>query len=361
MVGVFIFLWKEGRLRHILTSVKGSIYIIAFCALGIMVPVFYGNWLGLAVGLAMCLIFIFALYARTVMTKPLLNRVIDISCVASVWCLGVAVVQQLIFTEPSYRACATFMNPNYYATMIEFVVLLAVYRLLGNLRWPNRLFYLGVIGANIVGLYLCDCRTAWFALFLGIPVLLLINKRYKALALQLIFTAAFLIALPWLPNLLPRLGSVGSSFDVRQSIWVTAIQGFLASPLFGEGGLTYQHIFRELGGYPTNHAHNLLLELLLNYGIAGVCLIAAYLMDNLKPLVRMLKQRSDPRLLSLIVATIVAVAAHGTMDATVFYIQTGMMLAVVLSCADVQGNPVAIQRRPLYGMEPNPLLHYYVE
>ena len=86
-----------------------------------------------------------------------------------------------------------------------------------------------------------------------------------------------------------------------------------------------------MGGYPTNHAHNLLLDLLLNYGIAGVCLIAAYLMDNLKPLVRMLKQRSDPRLLSLIVATIVAVAAHGTMDATVFYIQTGMMLAVVLS------------------------------
>ena len=339
LVGAFIYLVKTGKLKNAIVRVSGSLYIMAFCGLSILVSSYYLNWHGILIGIGMSLIFGFGMYVRTVMTKPLLETILKICCIASIFCCGVAIAQQLVMAhDASYRASSTFYNANYYATIIEFVVIFCSYKLMQEHTKKQRLLYIATILVNVLGLYLCDCRTVWAAIIAGIVMMLFFARKYKAILIAIGASCVFVIALSFLPSLFPRIDSIESSFEVRESIWITALKGIVANPIFGQGGATYGQIYSFYGGHPTFHAHNLFLDPLLNFGIVGTSLLIVYLVRNCYPILKMYTKKTDPQLFSMLVGILCCVLVHGMMDTTVFWIQTGLLFMILLGSAGIYGN-----------------------
>jgi len=343
MLFLLIYLIKNNRLKTVLASVSGSYSIIAFCLISFIVSLSFKNWIGMLIAIAMCAIFIISMYIRTMMTRKLFETILDLSCLLSFVAFIVAVVEQLVMSgDDKFRASSTFLNANYYATMIEFIVIVAVYKLIHQTTAKQKLFYTLTIIVNIVGLYLCDCRTAFIVIACCVAIILLLNRKYKPFALFALSGLLIIAIFSIYPNILPRAYLVDASLTTRVSIWKTSIRAILQNPLFGEGGSTYLRIYTQFGGHQALHAHNLFLDPLLNFGIVGVSLLAIYLIENLRPILRMHNTLHDKKRFYLLVTIVLAVLLHGITDITVFDTQVGLFLAVFLSVAGITESETAL-------------------
>ena len=336
---IFIYLFSRKKLRATLFAIKGVRYLAVFLPLCLIVPLIHQNWQGLIIGIGLCFIVVVALYIRAIMTKRLFEQMIRVACMMSIYCFIVALGQKLtMWNVAEYRSCSTFYNANYYAAIIEFVVIFCVYRFLNSRTRNDQWFYALTAFMNMGGLLLSGCRTALAAIFAAVFIMLLINKRYKLMWLQLALGVICVGALILAPELFSRADTIESSLEVRESIWRAALRGIIDYPLFGRGSVAYSTIARMYGGYMAPHAHNLFLDVLLNFGIVGTVLLAGYLKNCFRPIYEMYNQKRDPKLFSAIFAIIIAVLVHGITDVSIFGLQTGMLLMLVLSSAGVYEN-----------------------
>lgn len=99
--------------------------------------------------------------------------------------------------------------------------------------------------------------------------------------------------------------------------------------------MTYFHIYKQYGGHPTQHAHNVILDPILSHGVIGVLIMGVYFGSNLKEIYRLFVRRIDLRLCSLIVACILTVLIHGMLDYTVYWVQTGLLFLLILSSSSI--------------------------
>ncbi len=287
------------------------------------------------IAVAMAVIFLIAMYVRSVMTRALFEKIIDVSIMASIYCFGVAIFQQLIHWGDNYRADSTFFNANYYATIIEFVILFCVYRLFSDSPMKRKVYHSAIILINIFGLYLCDCRTAFIVLAFSVMVMMIFMRKFKELFIFLGVGLAAMASLYFIPELFPRGKQLDGDIGIRILIWKTSVKGILESPLFGQGGGTYGHIFAKFNGHPAPHAHNLLLDPLLNFGIVGFAMLLKYLKTNLTSIFQMYGNRQDQDKFCLCAAVIACVVFHGMFDITVFGLQTGLLLVVFLGVGGI--------------------------
>ena len=240
----------------------------------------------------------------------------------------------VIEDSPKNRVNSTFFNANYYAMMIEFLVLICVYKMMQVKTKRRIIFYIVTILANLFALYLTGCRTAWVPFVVTIPFMFLMNKRfgYFTATMSAIGTGGIAILLK--PEVFQR-ASIFTDFLKRAKIWTTAVKGIEAHPLLGEGPLTYFHIYKQYGGHPTQHAHNVILDPILSHGVIGVLIMGVYFGSNLKEIYRLFVRRIDLRLCSLIVACILTVLIHGMLDYTVYWVQTGLLFLLILSSSSI--------------------------
>jgi len=292
--------------------------------------------MGAFIAVGMFAIFLISMYVRTVMTRELFERMMDLSIIGSVFCFAIAVLQQIFnLNDTSARTGSTFLNANYYATIIEFVVLFCVYRLINRPDAKKRLYYASIIFINICGLYLCDCRSAFLVLFVTIAVYLAVSAKAKALYIFLAITGILGAAICFIPGLFPRGDQMGSDFMTRLSIWETSLKGIMDYPVFGKGGGTYALICSLYGGHTAPHAHSIFLDPILNFGIVGVGLFAVYVKENARSLKKLHFTEKDRTLYYLVLAILLSVLLHGLMDITVFGIQTGLLFTMVFSVAGI--------------------------
>ena len=308
----------------------------------LIVPFFvsavYNNYMGMLYSMLVLAAVICAFYLRSVMTGSLFNRMMDAACVASIFCAGLAFLQKaaLFSTAPDYRPTSVFSNANYYGMMIEFLVLIALYRLFTNSK--ERVFYSVVIAVNLLGLYFCASMSSCMGLLCAVLVMFYLKKYYKWMGLFLalaVFAAASSLLFP---ILFPRVEAIDTTFGQRLSIWAAAIQGIQSHPIFGMGPTSYQMIYRVFDGYQTYHWHNLLLDTLLNYGIIGTGAMGLYIFVQCKILWLRFRNHICNEMNILLTAAFAAVIAHGVTDVTVYWIQTGMLFLILFSstgiCAD---------------------------
>lgn len=97
------YLIKKGMLGEIIRTVPRGKALVAFALLGAAVSLLRGNWVGLLASAGVLCVALVALYVRSIMTRPLLKRVIRTACVASILCLPVAIVQLALSGDPSFR------------------------------------------------------------------------------------------------------------------------------------------------------------------------------------------------------------------------------------------------------------------
>ena len=311
-------------------------FLLGFLIIPFFVSATYNNYWGMIYAIMIFAIVICGFYVRSVMTRPLFNNVLDLACVASVTSALFAIYQKVssYATAPTYRPISVFHNANCYGMMIEFMVIICMYRIFTNVRYKN--LYLAVIGVNLIGLYLCASLSAFAAMSFAVMTMLFFKGRYKMIIALLLFAATFVAVGIAFPSIFPRgLEAIDSTYGQRISIWTTAIKGIQQHPLLGTGALSYQMIYEQFGGYKTYHCHNLILDTLLNFGFVGFGAISLYAYTQLKLLILRFKNNICSNMIILLVAALTAIAIHGMTDVTIFWIQTGMLFMLMFSSTGI--------------------------
>lgn len=344
--GIAIMTMINCKVRSKAFSSPYSKFLLGFLIIPFFISAIYSNYWGMLYAIVILAVATCAFYVRSVMTRPLFDKVMDLSCVASIWCAVIAVYQKVTAygAAPKYRPISVFHNANCYGMMIEFIIIIAMYRIFTNKR--GKKFYLAVIGANLVGLYLAASCSAFIATACAVMTMLVMKNRY-ALALGLVFAAASFLTIGVIfPSIFPRgLEAIDSTCGQRLSIWTTAIKGIARHPIFGTGALSYQMICEQLGGYKTYHCHNLVLDTLLNFGFVGFGAIGVYVLTQLKLLWLRFKNNIGNNMNILFTAALVATAVHGMTDVTIFWIQTGLLFIFMFSAMGIGSECLESQLR----------------
>ncbi len=184
-------------------------------------------------------------------------------------------------------------------------------------------------------LLLTACRTAWPALAAGVLVILIIDKQYKACLAIMAGVILACVYFVFNPSKFPRVDNIIAYFGTRQGIWDVAIANIKTHPLFGEGPMTYWHIYKAYNGHPTEHAHSIYLDPLLCFGIIGILTILPFIIENIKRLYRLWKTQIDKTLVALIISFTVMIFVHGMLDYTIFFVQTGFLYLLIASSFDI--------------------------
>ncbi len=333
---MILFRWERSHAAF--ADLRAKI-IIGFCPATGLIAVIYRNYFG-----ALCALFLFLLltlgfYLRSNMTRQLFHRLLDLACLGSVLSFLVAVIQKLVFLPafPNYRPVSTFFNANHYSTIIEFVVLIAPYRM--SQKTGRRKFYAAIILMNLAGLYLTGSMSSIAALTCAALVFLILKGK-NMLALALVGMVGGFVAVSMVvPEIFPRVDMIDHTMGQRLDIWGVTLQGIEETPLFGQGPLTYMHICGKYSGMPVIHSHNLFLDILLNYGMLGSLFLFFCALSQMRLIIHRLKSNTCTSMNFLILAVLAAVMVHGITDVTIFGIQTGPLFLLIATSMGVQAEP----------------------
>ena len=359
-----IILLKRGELVEAYKNTKASYFILFFCALLAIVSLFYQNYLGILVTVGILMLGSFAVYYRQHISAESFEFFMDTTLILSLVAALVAIIQYfiilhrfnidgfelIIFNTPKNRVDSFYFNANYYAMMIEFWVGIAFYKILRLTQEEHVNFkkiggYCIIILINLFTLVLSGCRTAWPAMLAGLAIMLLFAHFYKLFGLIAaggMASASFLFTHK---SYIPRASNITKYLGVRQKIWRATLASIKDHPLFGEGPLTYMHIWKQYNGHNTQHAHNIFLDPPLSFGIVGILMILPYLISCIKRTYITYKLHKNDTLVALIIGLIVMTYIHGLLDYTIFFIQTSFTLFMVISSFDIYREEIDMYKK----------------
>lgn len=345
---LFFLIRKEGKTALprsfadwslLLFSVLAAISTVLFARDGSGLP---GNidfraaflWL---LGAAIVVLAFDLFYIISHITPRLFGWFVFLTCVFSYSSHLIALIQFFLgasaHADRPGRYASVYINENFYGTVIEFAVLIALYAFFRTRSKKLKCFYAVTIAANLASLLLCQCRTAFAVV--GICVLLFLFIRspraWPFLLSALVIAVAIFF---FFPSLLPRFEDAAINFAFRREIWKASWAGFLDSPLIGRGYYAYNTLWRDVRFAYLNppgaiHAHNLYLEMLLDFGVIGTVAFLAFCFSKVKMTLKAACRRGKNEL-ALAVSTLCAIAMHGFLDVTIFWPQTAVFAVFIL-------------------------------
>lgn len=344
MLFIVIYVIKEKRLKSVLSGTPAIKYLGVLCVLAFITSFVNNNEAGTLAAMILSVFFLVAAFARSVMTRNLFDKIVEVSCILSLFSFIVTLVQyvidysNLINYGIPFRVCSVFLNANYYAAVIETLVLFAIYQLGRVKTTKQKGLYAAVIILNSLGLYLTGCRTAVFALCAAALLMLLLNGKYKIFAVFIGSCILLAILMLAFPDDFPRVDNIVTDIGTRLQIWRRALLGILSHPFLGTGAMSFASFHFKIFGETVLHTHSLYLEPLLSFGILGTAMIVIYLKKNLSSIWKMRETKSDRGRFALALGLLTSVALHGVVDITAFGVQTGILLLLTLSMAGIQEN-----------------------
>ncbi|GFI40876.1 O-antigen ligase family protein [Thomasclavelia cocleata] len=340
-----LYLLYTKKIINAFKTTPKSKYLIIFMILTLVISLIYRNWIGVG---CVVLIFIFIslmLYYRKYINEEVFELILDMLIALSILWAIYGLYEQLqilnrlgydhftlkVFSRRENRLNSVFFNANYYAMMIEFIIMMIGYKIFGTKELKKQVYYFITACINFFLLYMTGCRTAFIATAVAMLVFLIINKNYWICSL--IGMACIVIGIFFIihPEQFPRIEKLIDNFTVRTKIWHAAIEGIKAHPLFGQGPMTYMMIFKQYAGHNTQHAHSIYLDPILSFGVIGVTTLIPYILDNCKRLFKVYKQKINLRYVALVISCIVVILLHGTLDYTIFWVHTGMLFLMIAS------------------------------
>lgn len=345
MVGVTIYLVCTRQLKDVFVSTPKSVWAIIFCLYSFAVSCYYNNYMGMGQSLGLFFIVIFILFYRKNLNPRLFTFIVDMCCLASICCfiwgfmeyasiverLGYSFNELVIENAPEDRINSTFKNANHYAMMIEFLVLMCIYKILYAKSLHRVVFYTVTILCNLFALYLTGSRAGWVSFLITIPLIFYINHRKKtSYALCLLILSGVLVAM-MNPHLIPRAYNIVEYFFGRIDIWITALKGIQESFVFGMGPSAYYLIYEKFNGPMTYHSHNVYIDPILSFGLVGMCLFFYFAWPVVREIYELYKKKVNVELVGLIVCFVITVLVHGLFDYTIFWIQTGTLFLLVFN------------------------------
>lgn len=323
---IHILLKNENNLNIFTPQHSGWFY--AFATLGVAVGVIHQHLLGVFVFGFVIIMFLLSFYIQSIMTEDMRYNIIFIIAIGSI----IAAIDSFIQKYPntSFRSVSFFGNADYYAYICELLIVVLVYAIYEY--GPNPLYFAAIL-ANLGGVLTSGCRTAWPAIFVGAVVVMACLKKYRHVIIMAGVATLTGIAILLVPQFIfPRYGKFDNDKTLRLLIWKTAIGFIKTHPFFGQGMLTYLTL--SVGRAHDAHAHDLLLEFLLNYGIVGTAIAAVYAVLLLRDLLKNIRiNTACAAVLGVVAATFI----HGITDLPFIGPQTGATLVITLSIAGICG------------------------
>lgn len=218
--------------------------------------------------------------------------------------------EELMYNQ---RAYSTFNNPN---LMAKYLVLAAPFVAAYNFmetRKPYKVLGRICLILTYVGVIFSFSRGGYLALIVMGVALAIIHLRKKPLSI-LMYGAITLFLIP--DSVVQRLSAMGKIGE-RELIWQHSLTKIVESPIFGYGGGT-QFTYELFHGHNiiAAHAHNVVLQLLLEGGIIALLIMGAIGTKIIKDgIVLMISHREDAFWVGFgILAFAVLFLIHGMVD-----------------------------------------------
>lgn len=347
LLTVLIALGSKER-RNKMNNVSMSEYIYGSVLLFTLPAILFRNWFGLMGGVVLWLMLLFMLYLFSVMTKRFFNNLIDLMLMLSVPAMLFGVADKFLLHWFIFegRTSSVFFNANYYGFMLELFVLMALY------RFENRhsIGYLVILFANLGSILLCDCRTAWAALAVALLFYAVHYKRnVKWIIIIMLITIAVIMVVLSAPTLFERMAGEVLDYDFtkRSRIWGTAIEWIRKQPVIGYGMSSFREIcIRTHAKRVRWHAHNLILNVLLDFGFVGLTYFSCMAGKIINVLNKPQFCITYGMIRRLIMVATLATMIHGVTDVPVLGVQTALGMIFVVSGCSVERNERVSERLP---------------
>ena len=336
----FVYLLLKDELRGLFQRHQLARWMLFIFLVSLALSLFYGNVVGYLFGLWFLLLIVFTTYCYNYLDFTLSDYILDHLLHYSIYLAIYGVIQYILsfFITPNaitrftgienHRAIGTFLNANYYAIMIQFFILWAIYKVITG-HSKKRNYYLFVIIINFLALLLTGSRAGLGSVLIGSAVLiLLLVPRYFGPFLVIVGGSLTLITL-FIPELLVRFGSLAAGFLNRNEILFIGIARFLRNPFFGEGIFTISNVIHPLvRKVKTIHSHNLFLEPFINFGLIPLL----FFLPSLKIVHRIFLtiRNQGGNFFKLCLAFIVMFLVHGTVDIPYFFPPFLTLMAVLI-------------------------------
>ena len=346
LAAVLVFaLWK-GHLVQAVRQQRGALWFYAFCALEIVVSALYRNWIGLLNAGGFVLIGFFIAFYRRQLTPRLFQYVVSEIIVLS-WLAGFYGLYEfqkvsarkgydffdfVIQNSPKDRINSTFMNANFYATILEFEVVFCLYKFIRTKKAGFRVYYVVTACFNFFMMLLTGCRTALLPFLFIFPVFFWFDRKRRWFIGSMIAEMSALVLVLMFPELIPRFDQM-STLTSRFEIWSTSLLAISMHPWFGQGPQTYGHVYKALHGHKAPHSHNIALDALTSYGVVGTTLLLGYGWSVWREIYASYRQSKDPAIFAMILCFFVIFFIHGLLDVTMNFLATGCIFLLVINSA----------------------------
>lgn len=326
---------------------SASFLIPVFSVLTLITALWFRNWLGVAVSVIFFLIFVLGFYMRTVMTTEIFEKMLSVLCNSSIFASAVILFEKILyFTDKTHRCFGDFMpgqtyskiasfyfSPTYLSSSMAVIVIICAYKVI--YRKGNLPYYYLVAFLSMLTIYFAGSMFVWVNVFAALATFLIIIRHRKLLAAFLAVVALAGVVLFFVPDILPRLSESMLTSDNRILIWNLSVASFSQSPFFGQGFQTYGHIANGLiangveGIYSAYHAHNIILEPLLSFGIVGTSILGVFFFAYFQSLTTCMRLRKKSPVWIIILSVTTGLIIHCIIDMTMLWIQPMILYCLI--------------------------------
>lgn len=187
------------------------------------------------------------------------------------------------FEDEIVRIVGTFSNPTFFAEMLGLALPVTIALFLKKRAFLQRLLLLAYCGLEAAALLFTYSRGAWLGFIASFCILAVLYER-KLLIVGLVLGIILLMLLPHviLERLLSSFTLNDSSNSYRLFIWRGSL-AMLKDTLFRGVGLGAESFVQVYPEYmiiqtPAPHAHSTYLEMLIELGLLGFLVLAAFLL-----------------------------------------------------------------------------------
>ena len=358
--GAAIFALVHPKRRAAMAEHPAFFVTLVLLPLMLIPAILSGNNTGLLYGGVMWMILVISIYASSVMNRRFFASILDLmlllSVIASVWgVLDYFINQPKVWGE--VRTSSIFDNANYYGYAIELFSIIALCRFVRR----TKVIYLIVLAINLSSILLCGCRAAWVSVFVSAITLVIFKLRGKRLWLGI--TVAALLSALMLIIVLPEISqrftgeAIYGAFSRRIAMFRDAIHWIKSSPIIGYGTGSYHMLSIRDGVMHSRqylqHAHNLFLNITLDFGFVGFAAFILYVWQIITPVFTKGFIHRYSYISAILLTALVATAVHGMIDVPIYGVSTGLLIALISSGSAILRNETAWAQKRAVEKEDN--------
>lgn len=340
---MFFYLLATKKINIVFENTPRWRIVLLFSIISLIVSGFYENLYGIGVSILIFQFFMFFSYYRYYITRKLFSKIINLYMILSLICFSMTIIsvvyRKVVLNYSIYefieylsyhRPVSVFFNTNYYATICEFIIIIAMYYFLFTKNYRMRILFFTVSSLSFLVLLLTENRTALPTILIASLLLSFSKKNKKVFIFLTIFSVIIIFLIFYSGKIFPRYEFTSNSFSTRYNIWMNSIELFKNNFLFGNGPLSYKNA--NFIDFPANHAHNILLDGLINYGIVGLLIIIPFFYEFVKTVFDI----KNKNFFRLIISLTSIVILHGMFDVTIFWHQTAYIyFSIILATGKI--------------------------